>query len=170
MNQNISTLMDGEMSDEEAIVLLGRIKSDVQAQQEWRTFHLIGDVLRQPDHITPYFGDKFAERLRAEPTILAPQSRRDSKASYFAMSAVASIMAMAFLAWVSVQVDGGQLDRQSQQLALKMPDSLPLNNALSGEGMDDYLLAHHEYSPSTDVRGASSYIHTVSLVNTAAGR
>jgi sigma-E factor negative regulatory protein RseA len=173
MNQNISTLMDGEMSDEDAEFLLDRIKNDKQAQQEWLAFHLIGDVLRQPDHVTPCFIKNFSERLRTEPTILAPQAKRDSKTRYFAMSAVASIMAMAFLAWVSVQVDGGQLDRQPQQLALKLPDSLPLNNNLnnlSSDGMDDYLLAHHEYSPSTDVRGASSYIHTVSLVNTGTGR
>lgn len=170
MNQNISTLMDGEMSDEEAVVLLDRIKSDGQAHREWLTFHLIGDVLRQPDYIAPDFGADFFERLRAEPTILAPQARRDSRTSYFAMSAVASIMAMAFLAWVSVQVDGVQVVQQHEQLAQQIPETLPVSNALVNDGMNDYLLAHHEFSPSSDVRGASSYIHTVSLLNTGADR
>jgi hypothetical protein len=36
--------------------------------------------------------------------------------------------------------------------------------------MNDYLLAHQEYSPSTDVRGASSYIRTVSVKQTVAGQ
>ena len=53
MKQNISTLMDGELCGEDAEALLGRIKRDPQARQEWLTYHLIGDLLRQPDYIHP---------------------------------------------------------------------------------------------------------------------
>ena len=50
MKQNISTLMDGELSGDEAEMLLGRIKRHPDAQQEWLTYHLIGDAMRQPDY------------------------------------------------------------------------------------------------------------------------
>lgn len=170
MNQKISTLMDGEMNDEEAVILLGRIKNDSQGHNEWMTYHLIGDVMRQSERIPKNLDASFYARLHAEPTILAPQPGRESRTKYFAMSAVASIMAMAFLAWLSVQVDGKQSDQQSQKWAQQMPASISVSSPLVNDGINDYLLAHHEYSPSTDVRGASSYIHTVSFANTGAGR
>lgn len=163
MNNHISTLMDGELCDEEAEVLLGKIKNDPDANREWMTYHLIGDVLRQPAYISDEMSSTFFERLHTEPTVLAPQNKPDSKTRYFAMSAVASIMAMAFLSWLLVQIDGGQSNLHSQQLAQQSAEVLRMTSAPVIEGMRDYLSAHHDFSPSTDVRGASSYIHTVAF-------
>ena len=166
MKQNISTLMDGELCGDEAEVLLGKIKLHPEAQQEWLSYHLIGDALRQPDYLPNHMSAAFFERLHAEPTVLAPHTRRSSKASYFALSAAASIMAMAFLAWVSVQVVTEPAVQQAQQ----RPSALRAANFPTNDSMNDYLLAHQEYSPSTDVRGASSYIRTVSVKQTVAGQ
>ena len=166
MKQNISTLMDGELCGDEAEVLLGKIKLHPEAQQEWLNYHLIGDALRQPDYLPSHMSAAFFERLQAEPTVLAPHTRRSSKASYFALSAAASIMAMAFLAWVSVQVVTEPAVQQAQQ----RPGALRAAKFPSNDSMNDYLLAHQEYSPSTDVRGASSYIRTVSVKQSVAGQ
>ncbi len=160
MKQDISALMDGELCDEEADLLLGRIRQDEAASKDWQAFHLIGDVMRQPRNLPGNLGAGFYARLAAEPTILAPQPRRQSRFQYFAMSAVASIMAMAFLAWFAMHIDKAQPDVRMQQLAQQPASSTPL---AEGENMDDYLLAHHEYSPSTELRGANSYIRTVSV-------
>ena len=168
MNNHISTLMDGELCDEEAEILLGKIKTDQDAKQEWMTFHLIGDVLRQPGYVPRNMSNSFFELLHAEPTVLAPQIKRSSRAGYFAVSAVASIMAMVFLAWLSVQLDSGQLNSQSQQLARQ--DALRMSSVPVNEGMNDYLMAHHEFSLSADVRGASSYIQNVTFKNSGAGQ
>jgi sigma-E factor negative regulatory protein RseA len=167
MKQTISTLMDGELCGEEAELLLGKIKLNSEAQQEWRTYHLIGDALRQPDYVPGDISAAIIERLHAEPTVLAPQMKRSSKASYFAMSAVASIMAVAFLAWLSVQIDNVPTFQQAsqQQSGNMRTASLPAN-----EGVNDYLLAHQEYSPSSDVRGAASYIRTVAYNQQGAGK
>ena len=172
MKQNISTFMDGELSGDEAEMLLGRIKRHPDAQQEWLTYHLIGDAMRQPDYLPNNMNAAFFERLHAEPTVLAPHTQRSSKAGFFAMSAVASIMAMAFLAWLSVQIDTGP----ALQLAQQRPNALrtasyPINSSLPiNDAMNDYLLAHQEFSPSTDVRGAASYIRTVAVKLPVAGR
>jgi len=87
MKQKISTLMDGELSRDEAEALLAKIRHHPEAQQEWSTYHLIGDVLRQPDYLAGNVNAAFLERLHAEPTILAPHSQRTSKAGFIAMSA-----------------------------------------------------------------------------------
>lgn len=166
MKQDISALMDGELCGDEAEILLGKIKRQPEARQEWLTYHLIGDALRQPDYIAGNMNAAFFERLHEEPTVLAPYRRRSSKAGVFAMSAVASVMAMAFLAWVSLKLDTEPAIQQAQQPANAMRNaSLPVN-----EGMNDYLLAHKEFSPSTDVRGAASYIRTVGATQTVAGQ
>lgn len=166
MKQNISMLMDGELSGDEAEVLLGKMKRDPKSKQDWLSYHLIGDALRQPDYIPNDISASFFERLQAEPTVLAPHKKRNSKANVFAMSAVASIMAMAFLSWISVQIDTVPVQQQALQQSNALRSSgLPVN-----EGMNDYLLAHQEFSPATDMRGAASYIRTVAYRPAVAGQ
>ncbi len=171
MTQNISTLMDGEFCGEEAESLLGKIKRDPQARQDWLNYHLIGDIMRQPDYIPADINATFFERLHAEPTVLAPSRLRSSRAGLFAMSAAASIMAMAFLAWISLQIDTGPVIQQAQHSGAVRADYLPISaNLPAADTMNDYMLAHHEFSPSTNVRGAASYIRTVVPMHAMAGQ
>lgn len=172
MKQNISTLMDGELCGDEAAVLLGMIKHHPEARQEWLSYHLISDALRQPDYLPNHMGAAFFERLQAEPTVLAPHCQRSSRAGIFAMSAAASIMAVVFLAWLSVQSDARPLLQQAKQGpdAARTASVLINANFPTNGSMNDYLLAHQEFSPSTDVRGAASYIRTVSAKHIVAGK
>lgn len=166
MKQNISTLMDGELCNEEAEAILGKIKRQPESQHDWTAYHLIGDILRQPDFVSGDISGAVFKRLQSEPTVLAPRGKRENGVSYFAMSAVASIMAVAFLAWLSVQLDASTVH---QQAGLASGDgqvaSLPANDRVS-----DYLLAHQEFSPSSDVRGAASYIRAVAYQQHGAGK
>ena len=104
MKERISTLMDGELFEDETEALLSRIKHHPEARQEWQTYHLIGDALRQPDHISRDISAALHERLQLEPTVLSPHSRTGKKVRYFALSAAASLMALALVAWMSVQI------------------------------------------------------------------
>ncbi len=158
MKQQISALMDGELFDDEAEALLGRLKRNLDADEEWRVYHLIGDALRQPDHVSPVIGASMRERLQAEPTVLAPGRRSGRDTRWFALSAAASVAGLALVAWMSVQV-GSESPAQVavyQQIHAVKPASFS-----SPKGMDDYLVAHHEFSPRADVQGTASYIRTV---------
>jgi sigma-E factor negative regulatory protein RseA len=158
MKQNISALMDGELFDDEAEALLDNIKRNPDAHAEWHIYHLVGDALRQPDHLHANIGPALRERLQAEPTVLAPRSRARQNARWFALSAAASVMALSLVAWLSVKIGSEpppQMAMQQQSSALR-PASFPVNQELNG-----YLMAHQEFSPSTDVQGAASYIRTV---------
>ena len=79
MRQEISVLMDGEMFEDEAHVLLDKLKRLPETDRDWAAYHLIGDALRQPDHINRDFMAAFHERLQAEPTILAPRRRQQQR-------------------------------------------------------------------------------------------
>ena len=158
--------MDGELSNEDADILLGKIRQIPEAQQDWQHYHLIGDALRQPDDLANEMSAGFFERLHAEPTVLAPQGKRNDKTKVFAMSAVASIMAMAFLAWISASIDTQpMLQKNGQGVIATVSDKSPSNDS-----MNAYLMAHHEFSPGVDVRGAASYIRTVALTSPVEGK
>lgn len=159
MKHDISALMDGELFEDEAEALLNKLKKNPLQDREWLAYHLIGDALRQPDHICKDISAAFHERLLAEPTVFAPRRRVTQKARYFALSAAASVMALALVAWMSMQAG----TEPAPQLASVQPqtDVRPASYSTSN-GVNDYVLAHQEFSPSTDVQGAASFIHYVS--------
>lgn len=156
MKQEISALMDGEMFEDQADAFLDKLKRHPEAQQDWESYHLIGDVLRQPDHICKSFEESFHERLQAEPTVFAPHHRTSQRVRNFALSAVASVMALALVAWLSLQV-GNEPAPQVAAVQIQQNNAIRPVSAQT----DDYLKAHQEYSPSADVHGAASYIHAV---------
>lgn len=158
MKQQLSALMDGELFDDEAEALLDRLKRNPDAQEEWQIYHLVGDVLRQPGHAYPDIGNSMRERLQAEPTVFSPHSRTNRSARWFALSAAASVLALTLVAWMSVQVGS----EPTPQIAMQQQSSmLRPASFTSHKGMNDYLMAHQEFSHSADVQGAASYIRTV---------
>lgn len=160
MKQHISALMDGELFDDEAEALLDRLKRDPDGNAEWEVYHLIGDVLRQPGDVRIGIGEALHERLQAEPTVLAPRRRANQNARWFALSAAASVAAMALVGWLSVQI--GQ--EPMPEVAMLQPSPAPASvrpARFSASDMNDYLIAHQEFSPSADMQGAASYARTV---------
>jgi len=156
MKQEISALMDGEMFEDQADAFLDKLKRHPETRQDWEDFHLIGDVLRQPDHVCKSFGKSFHERLQAEPTVIAPYKRTSQRVRNFALSAVASVMALALVAWLSLQVGSEPAPRVAEA-------NLPQDNAIrpASSQANDYLMAHQEFSPSAEVHVSAPYIHAV---------
>ena len=158
MKQEISALMDGELFEDEAESLLGRIKSDSATHKDWEIYHLIGDVLRQPEHIHCDLSAKVHERMQEEPTVLAPRGRAVKQKVYaVALSAAASLAAVGVVGWMSLQVS----PEMAPQMAMQQPALRPASVQIQPKS-NDYLMAHQEFSPSTDMNGGASYIRTVS--------
>ena len=157
MKKEISALMDGELFEDETADLLGRVKRDSDAHKDWEVYHLIGDVLRQPEYIHCDLSAKVRERMRDEPVVLAPRSRAvKQKIRTVALSAAASLLAVGVVAWMSLQVS----PEAAPQMAMQQPDLRPVNEQIKPKS-NDYLMAHQEFSPSTDMSGGASYIRTV---------
>lgn len=156
MKQEISALMDGEMFEDQADAFLDKLKRHPEMLQDWEKYHLIGDALRQPDHICKSFGNSFHERLQAEPTVIAPYKRTSQRVRNFALSAVASVMALALVAWLSLQV-GSEPAPQIAATQVQQNNAVKPASTLT----NDYLMAHQEFSPSADVHVAAPYIHAV---------
>lgn len=157
MKQQISVLMDGELFDDEAEALFDKLKRNPDVGEEWQAYHLIGDVLRQPDHACCDISAAMRERLQAEPTVLAPRAQASRNARWFALSAAASVMALTLVAWMSMQVGS----EPPPQMAMQQSTALHPASFSGKNGLNNYLMAHQEFSPSADVQGDTSYIRTV---------
>lgn len=159
MRQKISVLMDGELFEDEAESLLIHIKKGSDVQQDWEVYHLIGDVLRQPEYIPCGLSAKVRNRLQDEPTVLAPHRLATrQKALTFALSAAASLSAVGVVAWMTLQISPEVAPRLAMQQSALRPTSMQMQ-----PNSNDYLIAHQEFSPGTDIGGSASYIRTVSF-------
>jgi sigma-E factor negative regulatory protein RseA len=203
--ENISTLMDGELDGDEAGRAIARLKADSLSRETWDTYHLIGDAMRGATGSTgaaavvaavgasgaPGFGLRFSERLAQEPTVLAPHTSVSStpqrflgKFQTYALSAAASVAAVAVVGWVALSTLKPEAPvlanasvapvAQPQVAALQPGVAVPQVQPIVGqapaamlaaaqvEPVQEYLLAHQGISPTTAIQGVTPYIRTVS--------
>jgi len=188
--ESVSTLMDGELNVEDAGREIARLKTDGALRQDWDTFHLIGDVMRGSAAGRQGFSARLGERLAQEPTVLAPQASRltprfTRKFQTYALSAAASVAAVAVVGWVTLttvipntlgDLTQGIAPQPAPQVAAvpgaatqqvpALPSSAPkpaVPEAVApAERMQEYLLAHQGISPTTAIQGVTPYIRTVS--------
>ena len=173
----LSAFMDGEASRTEAKQALQRLKDD-ECYEKWHTFHLIGDVMRGNSPLPTDFTPRFRQLIEQEPTLLSPRFTFRKTADY-ALAAAASFAAVAMvLALVladyshnpDVQIVATSVKPATPQpavaveapaviQAVALPDPKP---TASHGRLNEYLIAHQEFSPSTAFQGVAPYVRTVS--------
>ena len=170
MKSKISALMDGELMQAELGEPLRALREEGEALEAWRTYHLISDSLQDTRILSSGFSARFTERLALEPTILAPASsppqiaRRPYRVP---LSAAASLAAVALVGWLAIQGFGPDAQQVAQN---KVRDAKVLETAKNSllatvpmpGGVNDYLLAHQNYSPRSTLQGVAPYVRTVS--------
>lgn len=100
--EKISVLMDGEAGGQDAHQAMLRLKDNGEAREAWAAYHLIGDVMR--GEALPAFdvSQRVAAAIAQEPTVMAPQrSSRTSRPLTYALSAAASVSAIAVVGWMA---------------------------------------------------------------------
>jgi len=157
MGEEISRLMDGEISDEEFAAAYSRLtQNDGMAQ--WVSYHVIGDSMRGSGRMCEGFSQRFALRLANEPTVLAPQAKQNRPLAY-AWAAAAGVAAVSLVGWVAF----GTMQTQPAAMA-KAGEAASVRAAAVRPQVPvspDYLLAHQEYSPSTQIQGVGPYLRAV---------
>lgn len=158
MKDQMSALMDNEMDVGDAEHLITALKGDGELAECWSTYHLIGDAMRGESPLRPGFSHRLMQQIEAEPTILAPKTRKRTHKPSFWMSAAASVAAVMFVGWMALQqqerVPSGDAGRTT--LA---------QNAVSPESVNSYLLAHHTTFAGSGMQSAY-YVHPVALSET----
>ena len=172
----ISALMDGELYERQVGQELARLKQQHELRESWDTYHLISDALRGDALLSANLKQGVSERLAREPTVLAPRRSAVRRITTYALSAAASISAVALVGWVAVSINTvhtqPELARAPTPAAvLPAPAPAPQVASVPNEGsMNEYLLAHQGFSPSTAIQGVAPYIRSVSVSQPAKNR
>jgi sigma-E factor negative regulatory protein RseA len=169
----ISELMDDELDDLQARQQWQRLKQDGGLVECWHTFHLIGDALRGESGLSQDFTRRMASRLAQEPTVLAPRRSPAKRAMTYALSAAASLSAVALVGWVAFSNNPALAPSEVAQAPTPPAATAPaeqLASVPSDGKMNEYLMAHQEFSPSTTLQGVAPYIRSVSTTLPPQGR
>lgn len=137
MKDRISALMDGELDEREAATTIAALGGDPQARDAWRTYHLIGDALRE-GHAA----------IVRRPAANAPFWR----VALPAMAVAAAVALVSWLAFVPARPDQPAPAPVAQALPTVPPP----------QAANDYLLAHQGFSPRVALQGMTAYVRTVS--------
>jgi sigma-E factor negative regulatory protein RseA len=173
MKQRISELMDGELEGREAAGPLAALRDEGEAREAWRSYHLIGDAMRDTRMLSAGFAARVAAGLEKEPTVISPGrfARARQRPRWQMLSAAASVAAVALVGWVAFGLQDGapQLAQAPQQNLVPKAgvQAIPAAASVAAQvsppdTANDYLYAHQGYSPRNSLQGVAPYVRTVS--------
>jgi sigma-E factor negative regulatory protein RseA len=165
MNERISALMDGELEDRAAAQAVELLATDPQALEAWRAYHLISDAMRDTPLLSAGFAAAVAEKIAAEPTVLAPhrleaQPRRHQ--ARWPAAVAAGLAGVGLVGYLVLNPQPAGVIPAAVPMAqapgpAAKPALIPLPTATP-----DYLLAHQGFSPRVSFQGMAPYVRTVS--------
>ena len=159
MKEQISTLVDGELHEDEADSLIAKMAKDDQARVSWETYNLIGDALRGNSEFNSRLQQRISAKLAEEPTILAPKRRNISNnVSKIGWALAASVATFSVATWMHKQEVA--TSSQFAQNAPVVMQTAANDTIQSSNNLNEYLSAHEEFQPST-----SGYRHA-EIMNT----
>ena len=154
MGEDISRLMDGELDEVQVDLAYAQLKRP-EGMTTWVCYHVIGDQLRGTSAAAAGFSRRFSDRLAAEPTVLAPRPTGNRPLTY-AWAAAAGVAAVALVGWVAFntwQLEPTAIARASEGGSIRAP-------RLAQQVVPaDYIVVHHEYSPTTQIQGVGPYLN-----------
>jgi len=159
MKTRISALMDGELDDQAAGETIVTAARESEAAEAWRTYHLISDAMRGTRLLSGEFSARVSERLAAEPTVLAHGHLQPVSRSWLAMSAAASVAAVALAGWVAFAPQ-----QESAPATAPLAELGPVPGTVAAPmpvAANDYLLAHQAFSPRVSLQGMAPYVRSV---------
>lgn len=165
MNERVSALLDDMLDEEATGRVLDALKRDRGLRQQWDSYCLIGDVLRDEQALSPAFTHRVMLCLDDEPTVLAPVRRESSGVFQRLMPVAASVMGVAAVAWVALTLNHSGPDAlrvASVARPALTQVAAPAPSAVSGEMAErEYLFAHQAMAPSAAMPGVAQYVRSV---------
>lgn len=141
MKDQISALVDDEISLHDAEYLYTALKAEGESRECWMTYHLIGDAMRGSPIFKSDMRSRIMQQLDNAPAVLAPRANvaatvQAAKKSPVLWSVAASVAAVMFVGMVVLQ-------QQPQTAEELMPMEIAQNIPA------EYLQAHQSLAPSS---------------------
>lgn len=168
MKSKISALMDGELERGEAAAPFDALRSEGELRDAWRTYHLIGDSMRDAGTLSAGFSGRVAAKLAGEPTVIAPAriAPAPERPRWQLLSAAAGVAAVAMVSsvWFVLQDSAGLAPpvAQAPQQVPAVQVAAPAAQVPPPASANDYLYAHQGYSPRNTLQGVAPYVRMVS--------
>lgn len=156
MKIELSSMIDNELDSDSQQAFLVALQNDKNIRASWETYVLIGDALRGSPGLATNLTANVMNGLRSDPSILALPARRSSAALRGVAALAASLAGVAVVGWLALSPPPSQTPSPNLAKASR-PAATP-----TSERMQEYLMAHQAYSPSSRFQGGASYIRTVS--------
>ncbi len=155
MKDQISALIDDEISLHEAEYLYTALKAEGESRECWMTYHLIGDAMRGSPTFKKDLRHRIMQQIDAEPVVLAPKNARPAvEQAATKPSALWSVAAsMAAVMFVGMIVLQQQPQQAEDILPMEIAQNLPA----------EYLQAHQSVVPSS----AAYYIQSAAYTERA---
>ena len=168
MNEQISALADNEIALEDAEHLMAAMQPNSPSAEAWSQYHLIGDVMRGTQMLSPSFKQNLMAKIDREPTVLAPNAVLVSQTKAHTSSAdmhgkipvawsiAASFAAVMVVGWVVLQT---QVTDNMKPMLAEAVTGQQASTLVTAEVIPaEYLMAHQASAPST----SSYYIQSAS--------
>lgn len=154
MKQEISSLVDSELDEQEAGRAIKACCGNDELKQAWVAYHVIGEVLRGEGASQRTSTARIMAALEKEPTVLAPRKRVGEGARRVAFAVAASVATVSVVAWMGLQ---GRPDAAAPTSAKAPAGESPMvaaNTAVPRSAgvpiaVSDYLTVHRQV-PSPD--------------------
>jgi len=132
----------------------------------WDTFRLIGDAVRGEYRLSKDFSQRVTQPLAQEPIVLAPRRSAVKRITDYSLSVAASLSAIALVGGIAFF--NNPLTPRPE--IVKAPNTPPAAGARSTQlasvpndgTMNEYLIAHQEFSSITAILGLAPYLRSVS--------
>lgn len=160
MTQEISALVDGELEPIEAGRAVRACCSEEDRKRTWYLYHAIGEAMRgQAPRTLEMPGDVF-EKLKSQPTVLAPRKPLlQSTAVRVAMAAAASVATVGVVGWIGSQGGAGTpvpVIAKSGTTLQPVASANTVQPAVPTLNVQEYLVAHRQM-PSPELYRAVTH-------------
>lgn len=167
IKQKMSMLLDDELSTDESLRLLERIEDDDLLKDWWHRYSAASLALKSDAYVnlTENFVARISEKIKNEPTVIAPQSSR-VRILYSGWAAVAASVIVIAVIVVGNLPEKGEKTRPAVNMAQSQRVQVVEEKTGQQENTDprfeDYLEAHNESSYSTVTPNLLPYARVVS--------
>jgi sigma-E factor negative regulatory protein RseA len=166
MNEQLSALIDDEVSMDEATHLMSALNSSAEVGETWAQYHLIGDVMRGSSTLRSSFKHDLMQKIEQEPTVLSPnaasmqheatptltdeatvvQLPKKIPAYWSVAASLSAVMVVGWMMW-QTPVANQNTSMQMASIAPVQPLNTPVQTEVA-EIPTEYLAAHQSSAPT----------------------